>query len=127
MHIPPGRWFDVTRSRVVVGPTTLPQYSAGPGETPVFVRLSRPDTGALMQAVAHWTQHNTDHRRSAVTSSAAHTKLSGRAVAAFAVLALTAPLVGAVPGGAAGAATTTTPACCRSRSRSRQRPARRSR
>ncbi len=54
VHIPPGRWFDVTRSRVVVGPTTLPRYSAGLGETPVFVRLGRPDTGALMHAVAHW-------------------------------------------------------------------------
>jgi alpha-glucosidase (family GH31 glycosyl hydrolase) len=54
VHIPPGRWHDVTRSRVVVGPTTLPGYSAGLGETPVFVRLDRPETGALMRAVANW-------------------------------------------------------------------------
>ncbi len=42
-------------------------------------------------------------------SAAAHTKLSGRVAAAFAVLALAAPLVAAVPGGTAGAATTTMP------------------
>lgn len=54
VHIPAGRWFDVTRSRVVVGPTTLPSYSAGLAETPVFVRLGQPDSAALMRAVSHW-------------------------------------------------------------------------
>ena len=37
---------------VVTGPNTMPGYSAGLGETPVFVRLGRPDTGALMRSVA---------------------------------------------------------------------------
>lgn len=54
VHLPPGRWYDVTRSRVVAGPTTLLGYSAGLAETPVFVRLGRPETGALMRAVADW-------------------------------------------------------------------------
>jgi hypothetical protein len=54
VHVPPGRWHDVTRSREAVGPTTLRGYSAGLDETPVFVRLGRPGTGALLRAVAHW-------------------------------------------------------------------------
>jgi alpha-glucosidase (family GH31 glycosyl hydrolase) len=54
VHIPPGRWYDATRSRVVVGPSTLTGYRAGLGETPVFVRLGRPDTGDLLSIVAGW-------------------------------------------------------------------------
>ena len=54
MRIPPGRWYDVTRSRVVQGPTTLRNYSAELGETPVFVRLGRLESRDLMRAVAHW-------------------------------------------------------------------------
>jgi len=54
VRIPPGRWYDVTRSREVRGPTTLRSYSAELGETPVFVRLGRPESRDLMRAVAHW-------------------------------------------------------------------------
>ena len=55
VRIPPGRWYDVTRSREVRGPTTLRSYSAELGETPpVFVRLGRSESRDLMRAVAHW-------------------------------------------------------------------------
>jgi alpha-glucosidase (family GH31 glycosyl hydrolase) len=38
VYLPRGSWVDVERGRVVRGPTVLRGYSAGLGETPVFVR-----------------------------------------------------------------------------------------
>jgi alpha-glucosidase (family GH31 glycosyl hydrolase) len=52
VHLPPGRWFDVARGRVVSGPAELSGYRADLATVPLFVRLGQRDTGRLMQATA---------------------------------------------------------------------------
>lgn len=52
IHVPPGRWYDVLRHRVVTGPTELTGYSASLAQTPMFVRLGTADTASLLAAVA---------------------------------------------------------------------------
>ena len=51
IHVPPGRWYDVSGDRVVRGPTDLSGYQADLGTLPLFIRLGSPDTGALMSAL----------------------------------------------------------------------------
>ncbi|SHF66467.1 Glycosyl hydrolases family 31 [Jatrophihabitans endophyticus] len=46
VHLPPGRWYDVLRGRVVTG-GTIAHYRATLAETPLFVRLGTADTRAL--------------------------------------------------------------------------------
>jgi alpha-glucosidase (family GH31 glycosyl hydrolase) len=52
IHVPAGRWYDVTRGCVVKGPTTLHSYGADLAKTPTFVRLGSPDTGTLLNALS---------------------------------------------------------------------------
>ena len=51
IHLPPGRWYDVQRHRVVHGPTDLRGYTAALGSTPAFVKLGTRDTGTLIRAL----------------------------------------------------------------------------
>jgi alpha-glucosidase (family GH31 glycosyl hydrolase) len=51
VDVPAGQWYDVSRHRVVNGPTTLHAYGADLAQVPMFVRLGTPDTGMLMQAL----------------------------------------------------------------------------
>jgi alpha-glucosidase (family GH31 glycosyl hydrolase) len=50
--VPPGRWFDVLRHRVITGPATLTGYQASLAQTPLFVRLGTAQTRTLMSALA---------------------------------------------------------------------------
>jgi alpha-glucosidase (family GH31 glycosyl hydrolase) len=47
--VPPGRWYDVARHRVVHGATTLRGYPADLGTLPLFIRLGGKDTRKLMR------------------------------------------------------------------------------
>jgi alpha-glucosidase (family GH31 glycosyl hydrolase) len=51
IHVPAGRWFDVTTQRVVRGPADLHDYQAGLDTVPLFVRLGSPDSGTLLDAL----------------------------------------------------------------------------
>ena len=52
IHVPPGRWFDVRHNRTIHGPADLTGYAADLSQTPVFVLLGRPETGALISALS---------------------------------------------------------------------------
>jgi alpha-glucosidase (family GH31 glycosyl hydrolase) len=47
VHLPPGRWYDVARHKVVSG-GDLKAYRADLGTLPLFVRLGTRDTGRLI-------------------------------------------------------------------------------
>ncbi|MBO2452367.1 alpha-galactosidase [Actinomadura barringtoniae] len=49
VHLPPGRWYDVARHKVVNG-GDLKAYPAGLGTLPLFVRLGTRDTARLITA-----------------------------------------------------------------------------
>jgi hypothetical protein len=52
IHIPAGRWFDVSKREVIQGPTDIAGYPVALSDVPMFVRLGTPDTGRLMSALA---------------------------------------------------------------------------
>ena len=56
IHVPVGKWYDVTHRRVVTGPTNLTSYNANLTSIPTFVRLGTPDCGALIGALAPGSQ-----------------------------------------------------------------------
>ena len=56
IHVPAGKWYDVTHRRVVTGPTNLTGYNANLTQVPTFVRLGTPDSGALIRALAPRSQ-----------------------------------------------------------------------
>jgi hypothetical protein len=51
VHVPAGKWDDMTVHRVITGPADLTSYAAELSQTPTFIRLGRPDTGTLMHAL----------------------------------------------------------------------------
>jgi alpha-glucosidase (family GH31 glycosyl hydrolase) len=51
IDVPAGQWYDLSRHRVIHGPTTLRAYGASLAQVPMFVRLGTPDTGMLMRAL----------------------------------------------------------------------------
>ena len=51
IHLPPGRWYDVARHRVVGG-GDLKSYPADLGTLPLFVRMGTQDTDRLIAALA---------------------------------------------------------------------------
>ncbi len=53
IHLPPGRWYDVARHRVIKGSTNLHGYKADLATTPLFIRMGSHDTGQLQRALAH--------------------------------------------------------------------------
>jgi alpha-glucosidase (family GH31 glycosyl hydrolase) len=52
IHLPRGRWYDVVRKRILRGPVTLPDYRAGLGQTPMFVRMATSSSQALRQTLS---------------------------------------------------------------------------
>jgi alpha-glucosidase (family GH31 glycosyl hydrolase) len=51
VHLPPGRWYDVSRRVVRSGPVTLTGYAVPLGATPAFVRLGAPDADKALRAL----------------------------------------------------------------------------
>ena len=53
IHLPAGRWYDVTRGRFLTGPADLTGYTADLTQMPTFVRLGTRDTSMLMRALGN--------------------------------------------------------------------------
>src|SRR5581483_5367907 len=51
VHLPPGRWYDVSRGVVRSGPVTLTGYAVPLGATPAFLRLGAPDADQAPRAL----------------------------------------------------------------------------
>jgi hypothetical protein len=51
VHLPPGRWYDVSHGTVIEGPRRLEGYGAPLGLTPAFVRLGAPGSGDAIRVL----------------------------------------------------------------------------